>query len=361
MAREIIRETDRDFEEADFPQDPKELQEILDMEQAVHAEIEQEKSPKNIITSHSDITLYLTDVGQVELMSAEEVEKHYKAIEKAKQEILQAQEKNDQYKIAAAQVIIHDSRNQVVAGNLRLVVSIAKKYQYRKMSLQDLIQEGNIGAIKAAEKFDYKKGFKFSTYATWWIRQAIIRALANQSGTIRIPVGIYTETGKLFSTANRMQQELGKTPSLEQLAKEMKTNPERIRDLLIASQTPISLSNPVSEKDGETALKIEDIIEDPQASFDELPDQAIIKERFPQWLDCLTARERRVVELRHGMDNGRDDGHDRTLDEVGREFGVTRERIRQIESHAKRKLKHPRNARIITPVLKGYFDIKTNK
>ena len=271
------------------------------------------------------VRMYLREIGRVNLLTAQE------EVELAK-------------KMEAGSMA---ARERLIKANLRLVVSVAKKYIGRGMSLLDLIQEGNIGLIRAVEKFDYRRGYKFSTYATWWIRQAITRSIADQARTIRIPVHMVETINKLVRVSRRLLQEKGREPTSEEIAEEMGIIPEKVREIIKVSQQPISLETPIGEEEDS---HLGDFIEDPAALAPaDAASHQMLKEAVGAVLDTLSDREQKVLKLRFGLDDGRT----RTLEEVGREFDVTRERIRQIEAKALRKLRHPRRAQS----LKDYLDM----
>ena len=270
------------------------------------------------------VRMYLKEIGKVPLLSAER-----------EIELAQRMEEGDE-----------EAKKELAEANLRLVVSIAKRYVGRGMLFLDLIQEGNLGLIKAVEKFDYHKGYKFSTYATWWIRQAITRAIADQARTIRIPVHMVETINKLIRVSRQLLQELGREPLPEEIAKEMDMPVERVREILKISQEPVSLETPIGEEEDS---HLGDFIQDDNVPVPaEAAAQTLLKEQLDEVLDTLTEREQKVLRLRFGMNDGRA----RTLEEVGREFDVTRERIRQIEAKALRKLRHPSRSR----KLRDYLD-----
>ena len=259
------------------------------------------------------VRMYLKEIGRVDLLSAEEEINLAKRIEDGDEE----------------------AKRRLAEANLRLVVSIAKRYVGRGMLFLDLIQEGNMGLIKAVEKFDYNKGYKFSTYATWWIRQAITRAIADQARTIRIPVHMVETINKLIRVQRQLLQDLGREPTPEEIGEDMDLTPDKVREILKIAQEPVSLETPIGEEDDS---HLGDFIEDQDAtSPSEHAAYELLKEQLEDVLDTLTDREENVLRLRFGLDDGRT----RTLEEVGKVFGVTRERIRQIEAKALRKLRHP--------------------
>lgn len=265
------------------------------------------------VSIEDPVRMYLKEIGKVSLLSADE------EIELAKR-----MEKGDEA-----------AKKRLAEANLRLVVSIAKRYVGRGMLFLDLIQEGNLGLIKAVEKFDYRKGYKFSTYATWWIRQAITRAIADQARTIRIPVHMVETINKLIRVSRQLLQELGREPTPEEIAEEMDMPVDRVREILKISQEPVSLETPIGEEEDS---HLGDFIEDHDAPAPaDAASFTLLREQLDEVLETLTVREKKVLELRFGLEDGRS----RTLEEVGQHFGVTRERIRQIEAKALRKLRHP--------------------
>ena len=276
------------------------------------------------ISIEAPVRMYLKEIGKVPLLSADE-----------EVELAKRMAEGDE-----------DAKKRLAEANLRLVVSIAKRYVGRGMLFLDLIQEGNLGLIKAVEKFDYHKGFKFSTYATWWIRQAITRAIADQARTIRIPVHMVETINKLIRVSRQLLQELGREPTPEEIAAELDMPVERVREILKISQEPVSLETPIGEEEDS---HLGDFIQDDNVPVPaEAAAQTLLKEQLDEVLDTLTEREQKVLRLRFGMDDGRA----RTLEEVGKEFDVTRERIRQIEAKALRKLRHPSRSR----KLRDYLD-----
>ena len=280
------------------------------------------------ISIDDPVRMYLKEIGKVPLLTAEEEVEIAKKLETGTPE-----EKEE-------------AKRKLSEANLRLVVSIAKRYVGRGMLFLDLIQEGNLGLIKAVEKFDYRKGFKFSTYATWWIRQAITRAIADQARTIRIPVHMVETINKLIRVSRQLLQEYGREPSPEEIAKEMGISESKVREIIKIAQEPVSLETPIGEEEDS---HLGDFLADEETPAPaEAASFALMKEQLLDVLDTLTPREEKVLRLRFGLD----DGHQRTLEEVGREFKVTRERIRQIEAKALRKLRHPSRSK----KLRDYLD-----
>ena len=336
---------------------------LLDVDDEDEIEVEKiDLSVPDGVSIEDPVRMYLKEIGKVPLLSAEEEIELAKnmeagAVAKEKIAILKSREENaTEEELAEIKEEIKNLQKDLDAGdeakkrlaeaNLRLVVSIAKRYVGRGMLFLDLIQEGNLGLIKAVEKFDYCKGYKFSTYATWWIRQAITRAIADQARTIRIPVHMVETINKLIRVSRQLLQELGREPSPEEIAAEMNMPVERVREILKISQEPVSLETPIGEEEDS---HLGDFIQD-----DNVPVPAdaaaftLLKEQLEEVLGTLTEREQKVLTLRFGLEDGRA----RTLEEVGKEFNVTRERIRQIEAKALRKLRHPSRSR----KLKDYLE-----
>ena len=336
---------------------------LLDVDDEDEIEVEKiDLSVPDGVSIEDPVRMYLKEIGKVPLLSAEEEIELAKnmeagAVAKEKIAILKSREENaTEEELAEIKEEIKNLQKDLDAGdeakkrlaeaNLRLVVSIAKRHVGRGMLFLDLIQEGNLGLIKAVEKFDYRKGYKFSTYATWWIRQAITRAIADQARTIRIPVHMVETINKLIRVSRQLLQELGREPSPEEIAAEMNMPVERVREILKISQEPVSLETPIGEEEDS---HLGDFIQD-----DNVPVPAdaaaftLLKEQLEEVLGTLTEREQKVLTLRFGLEDGRA----RTLEEVGKEFNVTRERIRQIEAKALRKLRHPSRSR----KLKDYLE-----
>ena len=307
--------------------------EIVDDSNRAQADIDEEKGEEETdidlsipegISIDDPVRMYLKEIGRVPLLSADEEIALAKRMEAGDEE----------------------AQKELAEANLRLVVSIAKRYVGRGMLFLDLIQEGNLGLIKAVEKFDYNKGYKFSTYATWWICQAITRAIADQARTIRIPVHMVETINKLIRVSRQLLQQLGREPAPEEIAEAMEISVERVREIMKIAQEPVSLETPIGEEEDS---HLGDFIEDQDAPAPaEAASFMLLKEQLEEVLDTLTEREERVLRLRFGLDDGRA----RTLEEVGQNFGVTRERIRQIEAKALRKLRHPSRSR----KLKDFLD-----
>ena len=313
------------FQDTDFEADR--MEKVFDIILDDEDEIDIEKIDLSVpdgIGLDDPVRMYLKEIGKVPLLSADEEIEYAKRMEEGDEE----------------------AKKRLAEANLRLVVSIAKRYVGRGMQFLDLIQEGNLGLIKAVEKYDYRKGFKFSTYATWWIRQAITRAIADQARTIRIPVHMVETINKLVRVQRQLLQELGREPSPEEIAENMDIPVERVREIQKISQEPVSLETPIGEEEDS---HLGDFIQDDNVPVPaEAAASTLLKEQLVEVLGTLTEREQKVLRLRFGMDDGRA----RTLEEVGKEFNVTRERIRQIEAKALRKLRHPSRSR----KLRDYLD-----
>ena len=359
---------DDDFEDEDFSSDD-ESEEDEDEESEVMSEAKEVKEalrsvpkaktskPKRssrararrqdtstVMLTGDPVRMYLKEIGKVDLLTADEevhlamkieagtdATEKLEAAENGETELTRAEMR----RLMRIEQVGLDAKQQLISANLRLVVSIAKRYVGRGMLFLDLIQEGNLGLIRAVEKFDYTKGFKFSTYATWWIRQAITRAIADQARTIRIPVHMVETINKLIRVQRQLLQDLGRDPTPEEIADEMGISAERVREIQKISQEPVSLETPIGEEEDS---QLGDFIEDASAiAPPDAASESMLREQLDSVLDGLAERERKVIKFRFGLE----DGHPRTLEEVGREFGVTRERIRQIESKTLAKLRHP--------------------
>lgn len=354
---DVMRDEDLDGDESDEDHD-------LKMAKRADAEMASTKSKKKartvrttrsrsrargidastVMLTGDPVRMYLKEIGKVDLLTAAEevdlamkIEAGLDAADKLeKQEAGELElTRAEMRRLMRVEQVGLDAKQALISANLRLVVSIAKRYVGRGMLFLDLIQEGNLGLIRAVEKFDYEKGFKFSTYATWWIRQAITRAIADQARTIRIPVHMVETINKLVRVQRQLLQDLGRDPTPEEIGAEMDMSADRVREIQKISQEPVSLETPIGEEEDS---QLGDFIEDAQAVVPaDAASFSMLQEQFTQVLDGLAERERKVIELRFGLV----DGHPRTLEEVGREFGVTRERIRQIESKTLAKLRHP--------------------
>ncbi len=323
---------------------------VLDVAREDEADIRRAESEGRRVATSDLVRIYLREIGRVPLLTAEDEVELAKSIEAG----LFAEEKlccgipvpgaiGGDLELLACEGV--KAKQRLIEANLRLVVSIAKRYIGRGLVFLDLIQEGNLGLIRAVEKFDYTRGYKFSTYATWWIRQAITRAIADQARTIRVPVHMVETINKLARVQRQLHQELGREATAEEIAAEMGLEPERVAEIQRIAQEPVSLQSPIGEEESDLGDFIEDadaVVPIEAAAFIMLQDQ------LDRVLDQLAEREQRIIQLRFGLT----DGHPRTLEEVGREFGVTRERIRQIESKTLAKLRHPSRAQ----VLREYLD-----
>lgn len=330
MGIEVTDLMEEDEEDVDKLEDDEEDEEVIKkLDLTV-------KAPTN-----DPVRMYLKEIGKVDLLTGEEEVILAKKIEAGEKATIKLDKKENKLtnkeiiKLNRVEAAGQEAKRKLVEANLRLVVSIAKRYVGRGMLFLDLIQEGNLGLIRAVEKFDYKKGYKFSTYATWWIRQAITRAIADQARTIRIPVHMVETINKLIRVQRQLLQDLGREPSPEEIGVEMDLSPEKVRGILKISQEPVSLETPIGEEEDS---QLGDFIEDQEAIVPaDAASFSLLQDQLRQILDTLSDRERKVIELRFGLI----DGHPRTLEEVGRVFGVTRERIRQIESKTLSKLRHP--------------------
>ena len=374
----IVDDDDRDVSHDDDDLDGDESDEDHDLKMARQADAEMastksKKKARTVRTTRSrsrargidastvmltgdPVRMYLKEIGKVDLLTAAEevdlamkIEAGLDAADKLeKQEAGEIElTRAEMRRLMRVEQVGLDAKQALISANLRLVVSIAKRYVGRGMLFLDLIQEGNLGLIRAVEKFDYEKGFKFSTYATWWIRQAITRAIADQARTIRIPVHMVETINKLVRVQRQLLQDLGRDPTPEEIGAEMDMSADRVREIQKISQEPVSLETPIGEEEDS---QLGDFIEDAQAVVPaDAASFSMLQEQLTQVLDGLAERERKVIELRFGLE----DGHPRTLEEVGREFGVTRERIRQIETKALRKLRHPSRADKLKSFVEG--------
>jgi RNA polymerase primary sigma factor len=310
------------------------------------------KTTSSKATASDPVRMYLKEIGRVPLLTAEEevyLAKKIEAGKEAEKKLKLLKDKlspEERRKLERQKQEGLRAKQKLIESNLRLVVSIAKKYVGRGLLFLDLIQEGNLGLIRAVEKFDYHKGYKFSTYATWWIRQAITRAIADQARTIRVPVHMVETINKLLRTQRQLLQELGREPTPEEVAEKMGITPEKVREILKIAQEPVSLETPIGEEEDS---ELGDFIEDKSAEAPlEKAASSLLKEDLRKVLEGLSERERKVIEYRFGLS----DGNPRTLEEVGKVFGVTRERIRQIESKTLKKLQHPHRSQ----KLKDYIE-----
>ena len=325
---EVFPEAEKNLEALDelYARLADESVDVFDVEEEKPSDIEKEIEVLSILPGAQltdPVRMYLKEIGRISLLTKEEEVELAKRVDKGDL----------------------DAIEKLTQANLRLVVSIAKKYVGRGLTLLDLIQEGNIGLIRAVEKFDWRKGYKFSTYATWWIRQAITRAIADQARTIRIPVHMVETINRFIRTSRKLMQELGREPTANEIGREMGIEEDKVREIIKVSQEPTSLEAPVGEEKDST---LGDFIPDDMIRPEDQASAELLKAHLSEVLDTLNDREKKVLKLRFGLEDGRQ----RTLEEVGREFGVTRERIRQIEAKALRKLRHPTRSK----KLKDYLE-----
>ncbi len=329
------------LQDLEIEEEAEEEEEEEEKEEEKEKELEKELEVALKAPTNDPVRMYLKEIGKVPLLTAAEEVTLAKKIEAGEEASARLHEpgvkfaREEKRQLHRTEQEGLNAKKKVVEANLRLVVSIAKRYVGRGMLFLDLIQEGNLGLIRAVEKFDYRKGYKFSTYATWWIRQAITRAIADQARTIRIPVHMVETINKLIRVQRQLLQDLGREPTPEEIAEQMELTPEKVREILKVSQEPVSLETPIGEEEdshlGDFIEDVEAVVPVDAASF------TLLQEQLEGVLDTLNEREKKVIQLRFGLT----DGHPRTLEEVGREFGVTRERIRQIESKTLSKLRHP--------------------
>jgi len=323
---EILNEDELLGEDEEFPElDEETLEEMEKIEQESRSIVNLDDSMPDVIGLSDSVRMYLKEMGKYPLMTAEQEVECAKRIEQGDA----------------------SAKEELAEANLRLVVSIAKKYLGRGMSFLDLIQEGNIGLMKAVERFDYRKGYKFSTYATWWIKQAITRAIADQARTIRIPVHMVDTINKVMRAQRELLNELGREPEMEEIAKRMGMTPEKVNEVLKLAQEPVSLETPIGEEEDS---HLGDFIQDEHiATPVQAATNTLLREKLIEVMDTLSNREKKVLIMRYGLD----DGKERTLEEVGKEFNVTRERIRQIEAKALWKIKHPNKSRKLRDFLEN--------